>query len=157
MARPKHRIKAAGAYFINSETWQRRALFKKDAAARVLIEAMLSYRDQGVYLLHDFVVMPDHLHVILTPNATSSLERAMQLIKGGSSHRLGKELMMRFPVWQPGFREHWIRSQQDYERCRRYIHENPVKAKLVQACEEYPFSSVSGAFDLDPYNFSLRG
>ncbi len=88
MSRPKHRVKAAGAYFINAETWQRRALFQKEIAATILIETLLDYRDKGNYLLHDFVVMPDHMHLVLTPSIETSLEKAMQLIKGGSSFKL---------------------------------------------------------------------
>ncbi len=157
MLRPQHRIRAAGAYFVNSGTWQRRALFRQEAAARILIDCMLHYRDQGHYLLHDFVVMPDHFHAILTPNEKTSLEKALQLIKGGSSHRMGKELIMRFPVWQEGFHEHWVRSQEDYERCRRYIHDNPVKAGIVEKPEAYLFSSASAAFRLDLFSLGLRG
>jgi putative transposase len=52
---------------------------------------MLVYRTENKYLLHEFVVMPDHLHLILTPQGIT-LERAMQLIKGGFSFQLNKKL-----------------------------------------------------------------
>jgi putative transposase len=151
MSRPTHRIKQPGAYFINSETWQRHPIFQKELNANVLIEMLLEYRQQGAYRLHDFVVMPDHMHLILTPGPQTSLEKAMQLIKGGSSHRIGKESGGGIPVWQPGFRDHWIRSMEDYLRCRAYIHENPVKAGMAEKPEAYLFSSANGKFDLDPY------
>ena len=156
MSRPSHRIHKPGAYFINTETWQRRALFQSEVIARILIETFLEYRQRGFYLLHDFVVMPDHIHLILSPDAQTTLDKAMQLIKGGSSHRIGKELGTRFPVWQPGFRDHWIRSMEEYARCREYIRQNPVKAMLTESAETYPFSSASGKFQLDLFNAGAK-
>ncbi|MFQ5738084.1 MAG: transposase [Acidobacteriota bacterium] len=151
MARPKHRVKAAGAYFVTAETWQRRKLFNKKTTAKIVIDTLLDYRQRGFYRLHDFVVLPDHLHVILSPNGDTSLEKALQLIKGGSSYRIGQAFHSKFPVWQPGFHEHWIRSQEDYEGRRRYIELNPVKARLAAAPQEYSYSSANGHFDIDPF------
>jgi putative transposase len=154
MSRPRHRVHAAGAYFVTAETWQRRPLFRNGALAEILIEAMLDYRSRGEYRLHDFVVMPDHFHAILTPGHTTTLERAVQLIKGGSSRRIGQARNMKCPVWQPGFHEHWLRSEEDYRRCQAYINENPVKAKIVNIAAEYRYSSVCGLHVLDEFNFA---
>jgi len=82
MSRPQHRVKAQGAYFVTAETWQRRRLFIHQATTSVFIESLLGYREKGFYLLHAFVVMPDHFHAILTPSQDVSLEKAMQMIKG---------------------------------------------------------------------------
>jgi putative transposase len=49
------------------------------------VQVLLSYREQHKYLLHEFVLMPDHFHLLITPTLT--LERALQLIKGGFSFR----------------------------------------------------------------------
>ena len=54
-----------------------------------MMDVLAHYRDRNKYILHGFVIMPDHLHALLTPSADISLERAMQLIKGGFSYRLG--------------------------------------------------------------------
>ncbi len=89
--------------------------------------------------------------MILTPSRNASLEKALQMIKGGSSYLIGKKVGAKFPVWQPGFHEHWIRSQEDYEQRRRYIALNPVKDRLAVAPQEYPYSSASGRFQLDPF------
>ncbi|MFQ5926832.1 MAG: transposase [Terriglobia bacterium] len=136
---------------MTAKTWQRRELFKKETIARILIETMLECRKRGFYRLHDFVVMPDHLHAILTPSQDTPLEKAMQMVKGGSSYRIGRELRSKFPIWQPGFHEHWIRSQDDYEQRCRYIELNPVTDKLAATPQEYPYSSASGRFELDAF------
>jgi len=81
--------------------------------------------------------MPDHVHLILTP-LEITLERAVGMIKGGFSRRLGSK----FPVWQRGFTDHRIRDAVDLEARRRYLLLNPVKAGLVEAAELYRYSSA---------------
>lgn len=101
--------------------------------------------------------MPDHFHLILTPKETLSLERAMQYIKGGFSFRYGKEINERREVWQKSFTNHRIRDAMDYARHRDYIHQNPVRAKLLERAELYPYSSAFPGFELDPPPQDLRG
>src|ERR1700722_247897 len=90
MARPKHRTRPGATYFVTTDTWQRRALFQNPGPASIVEEAIFYYRDQGSFRVHRYVVMPDHLHIVLTPGETTTLEKAVQLIKGGSSHKIGK-------------------------------------------------------------------
>lgn len=110
---------------------------------------MLDCKSQGKYLLHDFVVMPDHIHLILTPSGIT-LERAMQLIKGGFSFQFNKNLKTKREIWQPSFMDRRIRDAAEYERFREYIAQNPVKRRLVSAAHEYRYSSANGMFRLDP-------
>jgi putative transposase len=133
-------------FFITSVTAQRRALFQCAATAELLVDVFLRYREQGKYLLHEFVVMPDHFHALITPAAEISLERAVQFIKGGFSFRLKSSL----PVWLASFTNHRIRDDEDFERHREYIRMNPVRAGLAQTVEGYPYSSATGRFGLDP-------
>jgi len=56
---------------------------RENGAKLTLIDAMFHYRDQGEYRLHDFVVMRNHFHAQITLGADNSVERAMQLIRGG--------------------------------------------------------------------------
>lgn len=151
MSRPVHRIKAAGAYFVTTSTWQKMSILAKSEAANVLIVTIRGYRSQGRYFLHDFVVMPDHLHMILTPREDISLEKAVQLIKGASSREIGKMRTVRHPIWQSGFHEHWIRSVEDYEIHRAYLWNNPVEARLSESPGEFQYSSANGRFELDLY------
>jgi putative transposase len=138
---------AQRTFFITSVTWRRIPIFRKDARARLLIEVMLDYREQGKYWLHEFVVMPDHIHVLLTPGRAIALERAVQFIKGGFSYRLGK--VEKMEVWQPSFTNHRIRDAEDFERHRDYVRSNPVRAKLVREPAEYLYSSANSAFRVD--------
>ncbi len=132
-------------FFITSVTAQRKALFSRDATADLLVDVFLHYRGQGKYLLHDFVIMPDHFHALITPADAISLERAVQFIKGGFSFRLKSSL----PVWQASFTNHRVRDDEDFERHREYIWNNPVLAGLVNKVEVYSYSSATGKFGLD--------
>ena len=139
-------VRAPGTYFVTSNTWQRRALFRKEAPARLFLDCLFRYRRDGNFLLHEFVLMPDHFHLLLTPAPHITLERALQFIKGGSSHHIRKELGYKFPIWQTGFDDHRIRSLRDYEQHRMYTHKNPTRGKLIEKEEEYPFSSLHPRF-----------
>jgi putative transposase len=143
MAIPSRNSSRPGTYFITA-TQGRRRLFQVERNAALLLETVDTYRSN--YLLHAYVVMPDHLHLLVTPTAVT-IERTMQLIKGGFSHRLGSKL----PVWQRGFTDHRIRDSADYAIRWSYIHSNPVEARLCERAEDYPFSSANPKLRLDEY------
>jgi putative transposase len=110
-------------YFVTATTWQRRALFNNARWADLFLERLQSYRGRG-YLLHEYVLMPEHFHIPITPVVT--LERAVQFIKGGFSFRVKKELQSRMEVWQHGFSDHRIRDLQDFGTHVGYVYRNPV-------------------------------
>ena len=141
-------------FFITTVAWQRVPIFRVAARARLLIEVLFGYRDQKKYLLHEFVVMPDHIHLLLTPAIEISVERAMQLIKGGYSYRLRK--IETNQVWQESFTNHRIRDAEDYERHREYIRLNPARARLVRDAGEYLFSSANAKYCLDDVPRGLK-
>jgi putative transposase len=102
------------------------------------MEVLQSYRGRA-YLLHEYVLMPEHFHLIITP--LTSLERAVQFIKGGFSYRAKKHLGSSMEVWQRGFSDHRIRDEEDYFRHVEYIRRNPVGRKLVEVASHYPYCS----------------
>src|ERR1035438_823986 len=63
-------------------------------------DVLRSYVAARKFRLHDFVVMPDHLHLLVTVGDGMTVERAMQLVKGGFSYRLKKECGHWGEVWQ---------------------------------------------------------
>ena len=74
----------------------------------------------------------------------------MQFVKGGFSYRARRELNVSFAIWQAGFTNHRIQDLQDYEQHRSYILQNPVKARLVEAPEVFPYSSAFPGLETDP-------
>jgi len=136
MAIPQ-RTTSEGTFFITTITFNRRRLFQVPANAELFLETLQHYRTDGAYKLHAFVVMPDHVHLLLTPNA-KTISQTMNLIKGGFSRRLASN----FPIWQRGFADHLILNAGHFESRRLYIHQNPVRANLTTDPELYPYSSA---------------
>jgi len=140
-------------YMVTSSTWGRRALFSREAWAKLLIDTLYHYRGSA-HLLHEFVIMPDHVHVIVTPQ--TSLEKSVQFIKGGFSYRAKKKLGSNLEVWQKGFSDHRIRDASDYRLHRVYIQQNPVRKHLCERAQEYPYSSAKPGFELDSIPQALK-
>lgn len=149
----EHATNNSQTYMITSSTWGRRALFRNERWARLLIDTLYHYRGSA-YLLHQFVIMPDHIHVLLTPLTT--LEKTVQFIKGGFSYRAKRELGSNMEVWQKGFSDHRIRDANDYALHVSYIHQNPVKERFCKRPEECPYSSAHPGFELDPAPQGLK-
>jgi len=124
--------------------------------ANIAIDKLLEYRGRGDYLLHEFVVMPNHLHLILTPTNSISLEKAIQLIKGGTSYEIHRVRAKKMQIWQSGFHESRIRDAIDYRSKSDYIRFNPVVAKLVERPQDWSFGSASGEYPLDPIPQGLK-
>jgi REP element-mobilizing transposase RayT len=84
--------------------------------------------------------MPNHVHVLLPLVDPSKL---LHSVKGFSAREANKLLgRSGEPFWQRESYDHWVRSEMESERIRRYIEENPVRAGLVARAEDYPWSSA---------------
>jgi putative transposase len=143
-------IRGSGqTYFVSSQTVGRRPFFRHERWSVMMQEILEHYRGSS-YLLHAYVVMPDHFHLIISPQ--SSLERAMQNIKGGYSFRAKSAFDWKHDIWHPGFSDHRIRDIEDWDRHITYIRHNPVKAKLCLSSEDYRYLSVN----LDPVPQRLK-
>lgn len=118
---------------------------KHPLAAREVLESLKRHAGNH-YDLCAFVVMPNHVHVILHTIPGTALKDIMRLVKGGSAHGINAAFNRHGRVWQPDYFDRLIRDPQQLEQTRHYIHWNPVKAKLCVAPEHYPFSSANPRF-----------
>jgi putative transposase len=149
----EHATNNSQTYMVTSSTWERRALFQAEPWAKLLIDTLYHYRGTA-YLLHEFVIMPDHFHALITPR--TSLEKAVQFIKGGFSYQAKKELRSNMEVWQKGFQDHRIRNAKDYVVHVSYIRNNPVKDRLCERPDEFPHSSAHAGFEMDAVPQGLK-
>jgi len=158
MAKPPRDNTSLGSrtYFITANAWAGRSIFQSERSASLLVDTLLDYRGKGKYELHEFVVMPNHIHLLLTPAPDLTLERVMQFIKGGYSHRAGQQLGPSLGVWARGYMDHRVRDPRDYEAHRDYIHQNPVQRGLASSPEKFPYSSANPKFQLDPIPQGLK-
>ena len=111
-----------------------------------MVSVLEHYRAAGRFALHSFVVMPDHLHLLVTPAEDVSMEKTIQFVKGGFSFRLKSKL----DVWERGHFDKRVPDRIAYDACVRYIEENPVKARLVERGGAYRFSSAGAGAGSDP-------
>jgi putative transposase len=130
-------------YFVSSTTIGRRSVFQSVPLANLFLDVLQADRVKGRYKVHEFVLMPNHFHAIITPAPEVSLEKAMQFIKGGFSFRVKREMNSNREIWQAGYNSHNIQDGRDYDKHREYVHENPMRARLAARPEEYAYSSAN--------------
>ncbi|MGA8044576.1 MAG: transposase, partial [Terracidiphilus sp.] len=126
-------------FFATTKTAMGRPLFQVERNAALLIEILRELVAEQIFELHDFVIMPDHLHLLLSIDGGCSIEKAMQFIKGRFSLRIKREDIFQGEVWQRGFSEVRITDAQSFDAHRLYIAQNPVQAGLVAKPNEYAF------------------
>ena len=133
-------------YLLTAVTAQRRRLFQVTASAELFVDTVQENRSKGRFELYAFVVMPDHVHLLLTPAPEVSLEKVAQYVKGGFSFRLKS----RMDVWERGYDSRRISDAEHFDVCQRYVEENPVRARMVDSASEYPFGSCGRVELVDP-------
>jgi REP element-mobilizing transposase RayT len=98
--------------------------------------------------LHAAVIMPDHVHLLLTPLRGQNgwpfpLVGILQCLKGVTAHRINKLLHISGPVWEEESFDHVLRSEESLKEKAQYIQQNPVEAGLVRAPEDYRWLWIS--------------
>jgi putative transposase len=143
-------------FFVTTHAAGRRNILQSDRMAGLLVDVLAHYRREGKFRLHEFVIMTNHIHLLLTVDGIP-IEKAVQFVKGGFSFRAKKELGFLREVWQAGFSEVRILTVEDYEVRRRYIWSNPVKRGLVLEPSEFRWSSAYPGYALDGTPENLMG
>ena len=138
-ARPDKIVSSARTFFATTKTSQGLPLLQSERNATLMVAVLRSNVAAGKFRLHDFVIMPDHIHLLITVGADMTIEKALQLVKGGFSYRLTKECGYLGEVWQRGFSEQRVENRQSFIQHREYIAGNPVEAGPVDSPEKYPF------------------
>jgi REP element-mobilizing transposase RayT len=126
------------------------------AVADMVVEA-IHYNAANLehYVLHAFVVMPNHVHLLATP--TVALPQLTKSLKGITSKRANIILAMtgsRF--WQEESYDHRVRTEREFEKIQSYIEENPVRAGLVREANAYRWSSAGWATGGSPADQGVR-
>jgi putative transposase len=137
-------------FFISTATWERRSLLQSTALCDLLLNVLRENRAKQRFELHEFVLMRDHVHLILTPSSLVPLEKAIQFIKGGFSFRAKKDLNFNGEIWQKGYNEQRIKDALDYTDKATYIQMDPAKARYVDHPDQFPYSSARLKTEIDP-------
>jgi putative transposase len=117
-------------------------LLRRSEIADLATEALLHYDGQQ-YLLDEWVVMPNHIHVVLWPKPNFTLSEILK----GRKRQIARQANLVLgrtgeTFWQRESYDHWIRNDEEKSGIRRYIRMNPVKACLCKAPEEWKWSSA---------------
>ena len=115
----------------------------RDPKVAAILEEALRYGEtvRQLYLLHAWVIMPNHVHVIMEPHL--ALSQIMHWLKGRTGRKANQLLGRRgLPFWQEESYDHWVRTTEELNELIRYVESNPVQAGLVEREERWPWSSA---------------
>lgn len=114
----------------------------------MVLDSLYKGAELGHYELGSFVVMANHVHVLLLPKVPPS--RLLKSLKGFTAHEANRLLgRTGVPFWQRESYDHWVRNEQERQRIAEYIEENPVKGGLVARAADFRWSSAYRTSGLD--------
>jgi putative transposase len=129
-------------FFVTTRATEGKAILQTGRMADLFVDVLRSYIRERKFRVHDFVVMRNHVHLLISVDDSMSIEKAMQLIKGGFSYRARTELGFKREVWQRGFSDVRIRDEESFRKHQQYIYNNPVRAGMATVPAEYPHCSL---------------
>ena len=139
---PDNLIIDDAAYLVTTVTSKREKLFSNSENAFAVISCILTGRTLYHYWLLGFVVMPDHLHVVLKPR-NKTLSEVMKSLKGASARAVNRRRGVEGVVWQKRYLSRPIASDRFLTKAIQYIEANPIRAEITECVNDYPYSSVA--------------
>jgi len=126
-------------YLVTAVTAYRKPIFCNYSAGRIVVRELKEAECRGRVTSLAFVVMPDHLHWLVSISPEYSISDVVGSMKRYSAVSFNQSLgNIGVQVWQRGFHDHALRSDEDILRVARYIVANPLRAGLVKRIGEYP-------------------
>ena len=164
-----HLYEPGGVYFISSTTYLRLPVLEADPPKLLLVQDFEFYRKKFSYELYLFVVMPDHGHWVIRPSPDDFKRFKVEQIESNGKYaaeperfylsKIMEDLQRHhafavnqsrgergLKVWGRGFHDEKIRDESHFHAVADYIHNNPVKAGLVDRPEDYCFSSYRNIY-----------
>lgn len=129
-------------YFVTTITRERFPYFSDPALCRALLDNLAFYRRHMGFLLHGYVIMPDHLHLLLTPRS-ATISDVMRNFKSYTAKQIRETLNVSGSIWQSRFHDRAVRTEEQFNACLSYIHDNPVRAGIVVTHADYEYSSYA--------------
>ena len=131
------------AYFVTVRCFEGRDFFKDQQLAQKTTNCLLELKSKSKTKIFAYCLMPDHLHLLLTPGENqASVPKFMQIFKGETTHVFWK-CGFKGRLWQKSYYDHIMRSSEDVHETAKYILNNPVRKNMVTEISEYPFSGIA--------------
>ena len=133
--------------FVTTTVFQWKPILTQEGVTEVIVDELHKMISLFQVSIISYVIMPSHLHLLLGFKNIENLSTCIQTFKSISSRRI-KALQLKeleendFKSWQPRFDDLIVVSEEQFKVKIEYIHNNPVKAGLVQRAEDWPYSSA---------------
>ena len=128
-------------YLVTTVVKDRQPLFCEHGCCQIVIDGISFLRTRLRHRVHAYVLMPDHMHLVVTPREGGNVSQVMHSLKLYTARQIGALLGSKGGIWQARFYERTIRTRKDMEGALAYVHGNPVKAGLAESPEDYNWSS----------------
>ena len=140
----KHRYDASNRlYFITKRVAPGNGVGLAQAPiAGVIIQTLFWLVENWRLWLLGFVVMPDHLHLVMAPRAPHQLRTVMQNLFSYSARQINTQLRRQGSLWAEEYYEHLLTSREKVQPCLDYIYQNPVRKNLAAQAADWSYSSL---------------
>jgi len=142
MGRPLRVIQTVLPYHLVCRTNNRSFRFHQRQAIRIIFQALKETHEKYNFLVHHFVLMSNHYHILAT-TTDENLHRAMQYLNSRIAVRFNKLVRRSGHLWGDRYGSCIIDTDEHYLACVRYIYRNPIRAKMVSSLEEFSDSSFN--------------
>jgi putative transposase len=116
-------------------------ILRESESAKIVQDALL-FLDIKKFDLREWVIMPNHVHFLARFEEGKLMSKALHSLKSYTAHELKKLHPEMESIWQAESFDRYIRNEEHFLRTVRYIHENPVNAKLCPRAKEFQWSSA---------------
>jgi len=141
--RKRRKFVEGAAYHVGSRTNNKINVFSTDFGRIILLYAIETAKEKFGFRLHNFCIMPNHFHLLISPQDGTNLSRIVQWIKTYSAKRWNRFNNFKDHLWGERFFARPITNMEEYAAVSDYIDQNPVKAGLVKNAQEW---EASGAY-----------
>src|SRR4030042_5939471 len=129
-------------YFITTSTYQKKSIFTTKDHFDILIKSLWFLENKHRIELHFFIMMPDHIHLVVSLESSETLPKMMQSFKGYTSREILNRKLAdknKSKVWQQQYYVHAIRKEEKYINIMKYCFYNPIRKELVKNPANYSF------------------
>jgi len=127
-----------GYHFLTFSCYRRLRLFNDNQSRTVFEETLEALRRGHRFFVFGYVIMPEHVHLLVSEPKLQSLSDTLRVLKGQTSRKL-KGARLQF--WQRRYYDFNVLTQRKFVEKLKYMHRNPVKRGLVEKPEDWPWSS----------------
>jgi putative transposase len=130
------------SHFVTFSCYRRQPRLRDDLIRNIFVESLERTRRSYGFRVYGYVVMPEHVHLLVSETEVKVLAKAIQALKIAVARRaLHYRRADGATFWQKRYYDHNVRTDESFLEKLRYLHRNPVKRGLVQKPEDWKWSS----------------